>query len=312
MRFVIFYLFAVVALACDSKSDKKPVELVKTDLAKLIEKRNLYLEKQKLAADGDGWIDREDCDGLLFHGLLGSSSHNVNIDIVRDSSGKWHRRPDQSCFKLNLSSSENSNDMRLGMFWYFWKNGRLDLANQVFDYGRSYLWKMGENRSKDSRHIMSVPMQATLAEIIYRLGGNDYVERKIPYVWSVVDEDLKPVRGYRAHLMVLHILLIGSLHGGLTDNELKALEFFAKDQPENPLFVAVYAKYSNGDMRKAMELLLDEKFWPNDRLSSSNERCESWVTQREMNDGRLQPCGDGKIHTGGDFTFAAAVVMGEI
>lgn len=317
----LVYIIALLLLAsCSQRPRNRPatpdVLPTVTLIDKLKLKRNLYLVLQKSIVTGNGWSRIDHCDGLLFNSLMGASGNDVKIEAAKDESGKWFRRPQKNCYSSNRTSSENSNDMRLGMFWYFLKHKRLDLAEALFQYGEENIWKMGENRGKDFRHIMTPQMQATLADIIISLGGKTHREHKIPEFWMTYDlENIKkniPLRGFRAHLMVLHILLRGEVHGGITDHALLALKIFAKDQPHNPLFQTAYIKYTTGDYTEAIKLLLDNKYWPNDRLPTSADRCEQWIIQRDFGNGELHKCpAEGYKHAGGELTFTAALILND-
>jgi hypothetical protein len=104
----------------------------------LEEKYKIY--KSLLKQDQYGFIESDECDSLLFTGLVGClPSITVNIDSAFDkTTGMWHRRPTSTpCFP-NGSKSTISRDMLLGLACYAYHNKRLDISEQVIKYSLSH------------------------------------------------------------------------------------------------------------------------------------------------------------------------------
>lgn len=274
---------------------------------KLKDKFNKYVKLVKSAQDENGFIDTDHCDSLLFSGLLGSASNVfVNIKAAFDSkTGMWFRRPLSypECFDCGGSASTISRDMLLGLAWFTWRNNRLDIAEQVVRYALSHWLIMGKAASlkdKIGRCFMVPGMLSTWAEISYRLGGpNRWWLRWVPQVES------KSVTGFQAHLCVLHILLRKEVTGHLSRRMERVLESHAQRQPNNPLF-----QYAVGNYDDAETLLLNEKWWPSDRLPTRGDRKESWLVQRDYGTD-WAPAEDRKEveHHGADFLFVSSLVL---
>jgi hypothetical protein len=194
--------------------------------------------------------------------------------------------------------------MFVGLFTYIWTFHRRDLAEGIWDYGSQHGWKMGEERlDLDNRTILSPSMIGLLAEMIWRMGGADHAERLIPAVFNTDP-------GFTSHLTLLHIRLLGEMRNSLTDYELSTLRAISKHMASNPLVHAILHKYTDGDQSVATNLLLNT--WPVERLPTSSDWCEHWRTQRSDGDTGFNSCSEqGHTHSGGDFLFTAALILGK-
>lgn len=263
----------------------------------LRDKFNLYHTLFPSKQDASGFILSDECDSLLFTGLVGSvPGINVDIDAAQDAQGSWHRRPlelPECCPEFSKSSI--SRDMLLGLAWYAYSNGRLDISEGVIKYALSHWMVMGKGAK--SRTIMTPGLLSTFAWISYRLGGPSRLWlRWIPTVESAQATD------YQAHLSMLHILLRRELTGK-EDLHADVAQAQCKRQPNNPLF-----QWAAGNGAIAESILMDERLWPNDRLPTSRDRKGEWLLQRD--DGHNWQPGEGDhIHTGGDFLFLANLVL---
>ncbi len=268
-------------------------------------KRDLYISLMGEKADSYGFIEYETCDSLLFTGLVGAVGWKTIITKARDENGAWHRRDvDCPCYPGG-SRSTISRDMLLGLLWYIWRNDRLDLAKDLWDYGTEHGWIMGEG---DVSRIYFTPgLQATLAEIIYQLGGTNYrLARAMPQSWS------KGLKGFQAHLEGLHIALRGELLGYITPNMSKALNDICTRYPENSLFCLIKARFAdsqnaanvNGNL--AAFGLEDPQIFPKDRLPTDADRSSRWYFE---NNDRTPGEDKTEDHSGGDLVFCASLIL---
>ncbi len=63
---------------------------------------------------------------------------------------------------------------------------------------------------------------------------------------------------------------------------------------------------------EALAMLLNEGFFPSDGLPTSANYCTDWLTQRDDDPKDWSPCPDeAKTHSGGEFLFAAALLLGK-
>lgn len=266
------------------------------------------MESDPYVFDRYGFIESDKCDALLFTGLLGAAGRRSMILAARDKNGAWHRRPlDRPCYP-QFSKSSISRDMLLGLLWYIWRNKSLDIANDLWDYGVKHNWIMGEGYP--SRIYFTPGLQATLAEIIYRLGGKDHwYIRNLPQVW------VGSMTGYRAHLEILHIMLRGELLGYITGPMLAALNGIDKSlDSKNTLNNIALARYydhvtvTNGHSALAVADVVGDHYWPDDRLPSDADRSARWIPEMDV-DG-WQPGKDpNKEFSGGDLVFCGNLLL---
>lgn len=236
---------------------------------KLEQKYKLYLKEIKPLLDEKGFVFHKDCDSLGFTSLMCVAPElDFDVDSARDSAGRWHRRScSKPCFPGH-SKSTISRDMLLMLLVYCYVKGRVDIIEQVIIYALTHGFVMG--KGDPSRTIMTPGLLSTYAWASYRLGGPSRPWlRYIPLGFS---DDLK---GYQAHLTVLHILLRNQLVG--KDKHLETLRKYAKANPENALF-----QYSIGNIEKVYTILDNEQYFPKDRLPSKLDRKADYMWQRDQ------------------------------
>jgi len=305
MRYLVCLFLVLAALGCGKRSKKADPapgsdELLETLRPKFELYRGFVAGKQ----DADGFINFQECDALLFSSLIGAGGLPVSVEKARDTDGTWYRRPltYEPCFPGN-SASSISKDMFLGLFMFIWHNKRLELAEQIYSYGEAHNWKMGEGDF--TRVHLSPGLQATLAEIIARLGGENHkLTRAIPVIFT--DSN----RGFAAHLDVLHILLRGEMFGSVSADNLRIVESHLSRNVQNGFFAYVYHKFVDGNQSQAIGVLLDPGLFPNDRLPTNQDHKEPYLWQREFDDD-WQPSADPLVeHAGADFYFLASQLFG--
>lgn len=297
----------------------------------LSQKFQLYKKLFKKHQDRRGFIMSDMCDSLLFSGLVGCVGDViVNISAAQDKDGSWHRRPLdlppcydcsrewkliprlKECWKIwkqtkskklvqkvfEKGGSTISRDMLVGLAWYALFHERLDISEGVIKYALKNKLIMG--KGTPSRTFMTPGLLSTFAWISYRLGGPSR-----PWLRLIPQHEDKNVTGFQAHLSVLHIIL----RNWLTEKykNLDILAHHANRQPNNPLFL-----WAAGDSIGAENLLMNEKWWPNDRLPDQADVASDWLLQRDYGPDwapeNVDPR-DAKEHCGGDFLFAANLVL---
>jgi len=260
------------------------------------------------------------CDGLLFTSLHGIACPNVSIDQFFVE-GRPFRSPTHVCF-LNGATSSVSRDMVIGATAYAWHHARLDIIKAMIEYGRNNSWNMCHNDYKSVEHrIGQCQVSPTLKALMYAvyssLGGECDQECKDQVAFS---QALDPkATGFKAHLGVLSVLIIGSVSGAVDDIHLQTLALYAKREPGNALYLAVYHLFKDGNMEQVDKLLKDEKVFPGKDLPTSKNYCTPYLFQRDMlangedeTNPDWLPCPKEKrTHPGTDFLFAAIVRLGK-
>jgi hypothetical protein len=190
--------------------------------------------------------------------------------------------------------------MLLGVILYAVHFNEPGILDDLWSYGESNNWVMGEGVL--DRTLFTPPMIALLAEARYKLSGVDIAARYLGQTY-----DTAP--GYRSHLSILKMVIKAKL-GGLSAWDKRNLRILKDKNPTNPLIQAMYARHIGGDYTAALVHLL--KDFPADRLPTTNDWCSEWRTQLKAGDNFLKPCPGNKTHSGGDFLFVSAIILGGI
>jgi hypothetical protein len=278
----------------------------------LLVKYNKYKELYKEEQDKYGFIESSHCDALLWTGLLGSVlPEGIDITAARLWDGRWTRRPlfdgRDTCYPGG-SRSSISRDMFTGLMWYMWRNKRLDLAEDLWQYGKANDWVMGKGAA--SRIVFMPGNQADLAEMIYRLGGkNRPISKNIPQFRT-------KNTGFPAHLDALAILLRAEMLGEMDKSSLALMKHHSERVPENSFFSYIYHKYTDGNYDQAIKTMLNEKYFPSDRLPTKGDRWETWLWQRDpgvwWDKVPNAPDQEGIKHAGGDLLFVAHLILSDL
>jgi len=273
---------------------------------KLHKKSAIYSQLIESVQCNYGFIEHKHCDSLMFTSLLGCLPDMViDIDAAFDkNTGMWHRRPLECPCYPKHSKSTISRDALLSLAWFIYYNNRLDLSEQVLSYAFSHWLKMGKGTGLEgwSRIIMTPSLLATYAWVSYRLGGPSRAWLR----WIPVSFGPKLMKGFQAHLQVLHILLRRNLTGELSATDKHILKEQAKMNSKNALF-----QYANDNIEEAKLLLENEQWWPADRLPTRGDRKAAWLFERDFgSDWEATSDNPNKIHTGADFLFCNWLING--
>lgn len=294
---VITTAITTAILGCGPKPKQETYDI--SLIEQLKQKHELYLQLLPQVQDKHGYVDTDHCDALLFTGLLGTVTE-VAIEASRDDSGAWYRRPiERPCYP-DSSASTISRDMLIGLIWYSYKNNRLDLLEQLFEYGLEHNWIMG--KGDIARTYFTPSMQSLLARVIYKMGGtNHMLYRSIPIIISKVND-------YQAHLAMLQILLLAEVTG--YTRYFEVIQYNYNRNPKNALFSYMYHRFYDGDQTETITNLLNTTYYPADKLPTDCDRGESWLHQRDYgSDWEPDNKCTGKKHSGGDFLFISNMLL---
>lgn len=257
-------------------------------------------------AAAPGWVDADLCDSLLFTGLV-EAVDPTGVDLTAaedpDEPGRWYRRPVSSpeCWAAGESRSTISRDGLLGVMWWAWRHGRLDVLERLWTYGASRNWVMGDDDLGGAHTVLTPAYVGTLARLIGELGGARRLPaEQLPVSWG------QGLRGYEAHVQVLHALLRGEAFGHLSEDAVAMLAAHAAREPRNPLFQLAAARWAGGSAAALRAALAAPQLWPPDRLPTAADRCEAWLPQRDTDDG-WAPCASGRTHSGADLRFVVGL-----
>ena len=276
-------------MGCNKEGKKDTIN----PMAAVTSKANQYKILLQQVQDTDGFIETSHCDSTLFSAL---TFEGVQLEAAEEGPGRWIRRPTTypECYAAGESKSTISRDMFIGIFWYAWRKQDLPMLNRIWDYGFSNFWKMGDG---DASRVMFTPiMISTLAQMIYRLGGENHnIARNIGTAW------VSELEGFQAHLQVLLIGLRGVIYmDGISQRAVKMLKYNHDREPNNHLFQAMYHKFSDGNQAEAINLLLGYPV----SLPTSADWCSPWPTERDYNTDSTLSCNENRIHSGGELLFS--------
>lgn len=283
---------------------KKPENTIvkKSDLEKVLAKADLYKSIQHQATDGQGFIasPRARCDALLHTGLLCASGVPADIDAAMGEPGQWFRTPGHDCYPDHAASTI-SRDMVVGLLWCAWRAKRNDISDGIISYADSHAGIMGEGPV--SRVWLTPQLRDTAEGVSLRIRGQN---------WSPGPAFFPSgLSGFRSHIQTLHVLLRGELLGRVTSCELDRIREHSARADRNPLYQYARARYITGDYAPVWRLLADDSLWPQDRLPSSDDRCEENLNQRDWGPDWM-PCPNRReLYSGVDLLFVVGLMNGK-
>lgn len=302
MRLIALLVALAIVAGCGRRKEPKEDEVgVKPDLAA---KFMLY---STLSNTNGAWLFG-DCDATLKEGLRGTYA-STDLQEAEKEPGEWFRRPLSlgDCYEMRhpdgsrLSASRISRDMLLGVGWWAWSNGRPDVARSVVEYADANGDIMGPGV------ITRTDIRAQLKATFLKIAGSDRLDSHTPIVVSGTEKD------FGRHLAAQHLFLRAEVTGGMPEGYSWWLRQQAEEQPSNPLYALLVARYLTGDYETVKRLLMDETHWPNDRLPTSAEHCSDWLIQRDMGSD-WEPCPDHAENprrwSGSDWLFVASWISG--
>jgi len=293
------------------KYKKQAPKLDENKLQKLKAKFELYQKLSKEHQNEQTFFNHELCDATLTTGLMSANPHfNIKLEHARDKQGFWKRRQVNTPCYPKSSGSTISRDMMIGIYWYLHESKNLKIAEETYKHAKDNHFVLG--LGDPARLIMMPPGEATLASIIHKLGGkNHFFARHQSKPWPL------NMKSFHVHLLMMNGLLHGRIHNKIPTSLFKAFEHYSQaPDNHNPLHQYAYHIYKDGDMNKAVDLLLNEQYWPNDRLPRRKDRENDWITGRDFHEGNdWKPATEGdleKEHNGGDFLVVAYLILEEI
>lgn len=265
-----------------------------------------------------GWTDTDECDALLFNSLRGTAGVPLAVEQAEDPEhpGRWYRRPISlpECYASGASTSTISRDMLIGLYWYAWNSGNSRIVADLWNYGASRDWFMGDGQLSGAGTVLNSNMIALLGRLCVRLdagcSGNYESWSKVPLTYEL------PPTGFQRHLEALQILLLGEMDGQLPGYLVDRLRLHSEEQPNNPLFalgMVLYDKWNPGEI----DARLND--WPTDHLPTSANWCSNWRVEAE-GPGPLEPSGsrgwnpcpeNNSVHSGGEILFLSRVLGGK-
>jgi hypothetical protein len=270
----LFLILTVILASCASKAKDPIVEKI----LELDRKADTY-RSQISGLKGDyGWISGSECDAVTFNSLAAAAGIE-GIDIfAAEENGKWYRTPAKSCLEEAKSKSSCSRDNYVTLLHYLLTAKDLPAVERMIQHGEDTDWFVCDHDGSTdgkSRVYITPQLQGLIYRLRYHLGGADHGKRLIGQVWG-------SARGFEAHLQVLSIHLLGRMEGKIAPGSRDVVQAHRDRNPDNALFQAVASKYGDGDMMNAVNILLNDKYFPEDRLPEDSEYCTDYLFEREQ------------------------------
>jgi len=258
-----------------------------------------------------------DGDSLFFTAYARTACNSGDLSDYKSRPGRYQRWPVSTGIKWDdprpsgkpgtYARSEITRDGLLPVMWNAWARSDLKALEEIRDWGRSRDWFMGDGRLAGADTYFTPVYRQTLAEMIFKLGGNnDIIDRNLPANHGACED-------FECWLTVTHILLRGEVFGHISTDALNSLHQALAHFPESPLYQWAVDKYTTGDSSNAVYKLIKAPWFPEDRLPTTADHCDEWPLRRNMQSKGLLPCPDNENkenpHSGGDWAFAAWLIL---
>lgn len=223
-------LFLVCCGSHKSQRTKTPLELVQ-------EQRDFIVTQIVNMDEADIWKHR--CDKLTFKALL--SAYGPRQDLSGFIYDDQIHRDIYPCYPEE-SRSEVSLDPILMMLHHILSYDDKELFQQVYDIGMARGWIMAEGPIEYTNIFTLLPRIYEMKEK-YGLVDNTY-------------QDI--LASYKGHIAALYIHLKGRINGSISEIEYQTLKLIYESNPRNPLYAALYHKYTDGDQSETLQILIDD------------------------------------------------------
>jgi hypothetical protein len=295
---VAFFFGCVTAKLAETKIDDR--------IPRLRAKQKIYRVLVEEQLDQQGlWVDKVSIgDSALFSCLAlvgGAASFNPSILFTKD--GKPIRHPD--IYLKRDSKTPISRDMVTGILWCLMEMDHEEarmLISKTISYGKSHPAKLFGNEigwafcDKQDRELFKISEEDFVGRCVMPPTTIRNIYKTAEWLGVPCDETCQKykllgyehasdLRSYHRHLAVLNAMRNGIIDGGVKDSVQKnVLQKAADSNSKNALYLAANAKFSDGDMSRAIDALLDNSVCPEDRLPTKMDRCNNYAFSRERID----------------------------
>ena len=198
-------------------------------------------------------IYTERCDKITFKALL-------STEIVQDltgfevAPGQW-QRDTQPCYPTE-SASTISNEGIISIMHHIWSTKDCAMVTRLYNYGMAHDWIMGAgNKADTDASVLSFSVQD---EKNLLCGNTDPTG---PTLLGSIDDVLS---GYKGHVLASWIWLMGRFNGKINSLEKDGLNALVNASPGDPYYLALKARFDDGDQSAAINALLGSVDFPSD------------------------------------------------
>ena len=293
----------------------------------LIKKYNVYkglygtrLDKYNMIA-GPGKTG----DSLLFS-CLGEYATGIRVDLESTITpeGRPLRHPEIS---PEISKTPISRDMVIGLMFCLINrpsSEALPILEKLISFGRSNFWDLCGDAEEYNisagyrlgRCQMNDAVLSTIFEMA-KLKGFD-CDAGCKTITSIDITNIlsgENKEAYVRHLYSIHVYIRAKIMGFARTVAVKSVESHFEKEYNNGIYGAVSAKYGSVHPDKVYHLLLNEDYFPNKRLPTSEEFCTHYLYQRDQFGVDYKdwvPCTEGteyEVYDGVDFLLASKIIL---
>lgn len=288
----------------------KQASINRTLFKEVTKKRDHYLILSEKLMDKYGSNESTfKCDTLLFDALGVIGGQRVNLGFFFDGK-RWFRTIGRDCMETGNSKSDISKDMLKGVTLAILNANDRNFMQKTVDYLRSSDWFAGDainHKVRVSRCFISPPQRAEMCEVLAKLGGSDLKHlRAIPVCVS------KNQTNFRQHLEALTILICHFTRGKISRSMLSAIKHYIERYPDNAVWAFLHDIYVSGNLKHTMKILKDERYFPRNRLPTSDDRKAKYLWERDLNEYQPDDSAVKKVYPGTDLIFVVGLIEWEL
>jgi hypothetical protein len=246
---LLIYISLLLVSCGTQKIEKSPTVADSLD-KQLKSKTELYLS----LITSDELLFPERCDKLTFKSLLSAAGPFQDMSAF-EVAGKYSRDV-VPCYP-NDSKSSISRDGILAVLQDIWTHGDLVRLNRMIAYGEAHNWVVGEGP-------LDYTNMALLLPIIYRMQDRLSGKTNLELASSAALDSV--LSGFQGHLLANYLWLKARMEGSLNALEVSLLKSLVSANPRDPMYQALYHRFTDGDMSETYKILLDSPEFPDDHL----------------------------------------------
>jgi hypothetical protein len=185
------------------------------------------------------------CDELAFRPYLTIAGITQDLSPW-ENNGRWYRNrsSDAPCYP-NYSPGTISFDGLIAVFHHIWTVKDKDMLNRYIAYSSAHYWVVGDGLY--SNQILTYPI---VTHMVAKMGLIN-----IPSLDDIL-------QSYKGHLLASYIYLEGRMNGKLDEAEYQAAESLFNSNNQDPMYSALWHRFSDGIQDDTLTLLLNRPEFP--------------------------------------------------
>ena len=179
--------------------------------------------------------------------------HPEYVDMLEQTPGRIERYltpcyPDQS-------ASEASREMYIGWLHFIWSTRDSAALERIFLYGEAHGWIFGQGPKDLVDMSPLIPIMEVMRGRISLISLDDRLSASI--------------NSFRGHVLASYLWLWGRVTGEMGPLGLASLKTFVDNSPGDPMYQALYHRFTDGNYSSANNALSNTATFPEDRVPTS-------------------------------------------